>query len=56
MAKRGRPFSDDPKNMRVTVRFTESEYEKIKQRSKESGVGILDYMRDILNDETIKRR
>lgn len=31
MAKMGRPSSDDPSLHRVTVRFTESEYEFLKK-------------------------
>ena len=31
MAKMGRPTSDDPSLYRVTVRFTESEYEFLKE-------------------------
>lgn len=31
MAKMGRPTSDDPSTQRVTVRFTQKEYEFLKQ-------------------------
>ena len=34
MAKMGRPISDDPRLHRVTVRFTESDYEFLKKYAK----------------------
>jgi len=34
MAKMGRPQADDPSLHRVTIRFTESEYQYLKQYAK----------------------
>lgn len=45
MTKRGRPVSDDPRNMRVMVRMTGDEYEELDRLSKSNGVNMADYIR-----------
>lgn len=49
MAKRGRPFSENPKRAKITVRMTDEEYDRLKRTSKENGMTILDYVRDVLS-------
>ncbi len=40
MAKMGRPLSNDPSTHRATVRFTESEYQSLKQYAKSHNLTI----------------
>lgn len=54
MAKRGRPFSEDPKRAKVTVRFTDREYERLQQASKNRGMSALDYIRTLIEEKEIK--
>lgn len=51
MAKAGRPFSDNPKRARITVRMTDQDYEKLQQSSKKAGMTILDYVRTIIEEK-----
>ena len=44
MAKAGRPPSDDPRKYRLTVRMSESEYEKLKEYSETNGQTITETM------------
>ena len=55
MAKRGRPFSDNPKRSKITVRMTDEEYERLKKSSKENGMTVLDYVRDAINNNVERR-
>lgn len=45
MAKRGRPFSEDPRCNNVLVRMTDDEFEKLGELSKDAGVNMADYIR-----------
>ena len=44
MAKAGRPPSDDPRKYRLTVRMSESEYDKLKKYSEANGQTITETM------------
>ena len=54
MAKRGRPSSEYPKRAKVTVRFTDREYERLQQASKNRGMSALDYIRTLIEEKEIK--
>lgn len=54
MAKRGRPFSEDPKRAKVTVRFTDREYERLQQASRKQGLSTLDYIRTLIEEKETK--
>ena len=44
MAKAGRPPSNDPRKYRLTVRMSESEYDKLKKYSEANGQTITETM------------
>jgi len=45
MGKAGRPKSNDPSNMVVSVRFTKHEYEQLKRLAAYHGLNITDVMK-----------
>ena len=47
MAKRGRPISGNASYYRVTVRFTEAEYNSLKEYAKASNKTMTNVMKDI---------
>lgn len=42
MAERGRPKTDNPRNRRLSIRLTESEYQEIDDKAKEIGLAKTD--------------
>lgn len=42
MAERGRPRTDNPRNRRLSIRLTESEYKEIDDKAKETGMAKTD--------------
>ena len=45
MANKGRPKSDDPRDNRVSVRFTDEEYDQLKKRAKKERLTIAQTIR-----------
>ncbi|MCR5804079.1 MAG: CopG family transcriptional regulator [Clostridia bacterium] len=45
MAKMGRPKADNPRSSGLTIRFTESEYEELKERAAKYGLTIAEAIR-----------
>lgn len=50
MAKMGRPKSDNPKEHRVTVRFTDAEYLKMKERAAKNNQTVTQLIRKCLTE------
>lgn len=50
MAKMGRPKSDNPKEHRVTVRFTDTEYQRMKERAAKNNQTITQMIRKCLTE------
>ncbi|MBO4864209.1 MAG: ribbon-helix-helix protein, CopG family [Eubacterium sp.] len=50
MAKRGRPKSDDPKAERITVRFTDEEYQLLKERADNNNQTIAQFIREAVKE------
>lgn len=51
MAKRGRPKSDDPKSERITIRFTDEEYQLLKERAESNNQTIAQLIRKAVKDK-----
>ena len=45
LAKMGRPKTDEPRRNQVMVRFTDKEYQKLKECAKESNLTITETVR-----------
>ena len=45
MARTGRPKTDDPRDNRVSVRFTDEEYDQLKKRAKKEQLTIAQTIR-----------
>ena len=45
MAKMGRPKAEDPRKNRVMIRFTDTEYQKLKKCAEESNLTITETVR-----------
>ena len=45
MAKMGRPKADEPKGKRITIRFTDKEYQHLKIKAESCGLTIAQYVR-----------
>ncbi len=45
LANKGRPKSDDPRDNRVSVRFTDEEYDQLKKRAKKERLTIAQTIR-----------
>ena len=54
MANRGRPKSDDPKDERITVRFTDEEYQLLKECADNSNQTIAQFIREAVKDKLTK--
>ena len=50
MAKMGRPKSENPKEYRISVRFTEEEHEKLKKCATENNLTITQTIRKGVNE------
>ena len=50
LAKMGRPKSDNPKEYRISVRFTEDEHEKLKKCAAENNLTITQTIRKGVNE------
>ncbi len=46
MAKMGRPKAEEPRRNQVMVRFTDKEYQKLKERAEEKNLTIAETIRD----------
>ena len=45
MPRTGRPKSDNPRNIRIVIRFTEDEYEKVKKSAKKNNLSVTETIR-----------
>ena len=54
LANRGRPKSDDPKDERITVRFTDEEYQLLKECADNSNQTIAQFIREAVKDKLTK--
>ena len=45
MPRTGRPKSDNPRNIRIVIRFTEEEYKKVKEHAKKEGLSVTETIR-----------
>ncbi len=45
MPKTGRPKSDNPRNIRIVIRFTEEEYKKVKEHAKKNDLSVTETIR-----------
>lgn len=45
MAKMGRPKIEKPKSIKTSIRFTDEEFERLKQRADQSGQTITEIIR-----------
>lgn len=52
--KRGRPFSDNPKNERIALRVTHDEKQKVMDATRESGLSIYELLE--IGIEAVKRQ
>lgn len=52
--KLGRPFSEDKKEVKITVRFTKEEHENAKKRAKDNNMNLAQYIRYLLDIENKK--
>jgi len=50
LAKMGRPKSDEPKSARITVRFSEDEYSKLKKCADNENQTIAQFIRKAVKD------
>ena len=51
MAKMGRPKSEEPKSNRITIRFTEEEFQKLKERAEVDDQTIAQFIREAVRDK-----
>ena len=45
LPKTGRPKSDNPRNIRIVIRFTEEEYKKVKEHAKKNDLSVTETIR-----------
>ncbi len=45
LPRTGRPKSDNPRNIRIVIRFTEEEYAKVKERAKKESLSVTETIR-----------
>lgn len=50
MKKRGRPFSDDPRNIHQMIRLNRADNERLEKVSKDFGMNRSDTFRKLLED------
>lgn len=55
MKKTGRPQLEEPKARRITIRFTEKEYQILKSKSLEKNKSIAELVRKSLEREYLKK-
>lgn len=46
MAKMGRPKAENPKSTKISVRFTDEEFEKLKERASQNDQTITEIIRE----------
>ena len=51
MAKKGRPKSDDPKTERITIRFTEEEFQLLKDRTENNNQTVAQFIREAVTEK-----
>ena len=45
MPRTGRPKSENPRNIRIVIRFTEEEYAKVKEHAKKKNLSVTETIR-----------
>ena len=51
MAKMGRPKAEEPKNNRITIRFTDNEIDLLKNRAESHGLTMAQYVRRLVEKD-----
>ena len=45
MPRTGRPKSENPRNIRIVIQFTEEEYKKVKEHAKKESLSVTETIR-----------
>ncbi len=45
LPRTGRPKSENPRNIRIVIRFTEEEYKKVKEHAKKESLSVTETIR-----------
>ena len=45
LPRTGRPKSENPRNIRIVIRFTEEEYKMVKEHAKKEGLSVTETIR-----------